>query len=207
MAGPTDDEAAAPTRRRTRSDFLANRRALLQAVETLLEERSRDFSLADLATTAGTATATAYRHFPDVEGALEAYYEVLIEGLIAEMAALPKGPNALSRFRAACEVWVRQAAGWGRAAVHVRSWQGFLARLHKGDKLILALHSAMTPLVAALIDAGSIPPQDLDYAVLVWATIFDERVIVDLLDNAHWSVDQTATQLTETVLSALGHAG
>ncbi|ROO82949.1 TetR family transcriptional regulator [Actinocorallia herbida] len=192
------------SKRRTRSDFLASRRALLGAVETLLaERRGPHFSLTELAQEAGISTATAYRHFPDVRGALEAYYEQLILGLIEQMNALPDEGDPIARFEAVCLLWVQQGSRWARAAVHIRSWRGFLDRLHDGDPLVRAIHETLAEVLGALWAAGHIAPQPIEYAVLVWETLFDERVIVDLLDTLDWPVERVAAELTQTVLSAL----
>lgn len=178
---------------------------LLDAAERLLARVGRRFSLTDLAAEANVSTATAYRHFGDVAEVLDAYYEVLISGLVSHMAALPETDDPLARFRAVCALWVRDATVWGRAAVQVRSSAGFLARLHSGDFLVTTLHQALAPLVTDMVDARVIPPVMVEYATMIWATIFDERVIVDLLDLG-WSVDRVAARLTGTALGALGQA-
>lgn len=191
-------------RRRTRSDFLATRQALLEAVEILLATQERPFSLAELAQQAGTSVATAYRHFADAQEAKDAYYDGLIERLTSELAAVT-GADPLSRLQEACRVWVLQGARWARAAVRIRTAEGFLARHQRGDERIVAIHDTLAPFVTALIDAGQIPRQPVDYALLMWITVFDERVMLDLLATAGWTVDMTARELTGTLLAMLSH--
>lgn len=193
-----------PRKRRTRSDFLATRQALIGAVEVLLATQERPFSLAELAQQAGTSVATAYRHFGDAQEAKDAYYDGLIGELTAELAAA-KGDDPLSRLQEACRLWVLQASRWARAAVRIRSSEGFLARNQRGDKRIVAIYDTLAPFITALIDDGQLPRQPVDYALLMWITVFDERVILDLLTTAGWTVDMTARELTGTLLAMLSH--
>jgi AcrR family transcriptional regulator len=197
-------EESPPRKRRTRSDFLASRRALLAAVEILLATHEGTFSLADLAQQANTSVATAYRHFADVHEAEDAYYGGLIDELTAEIAAA-QGDDPLDRMREACRIWVHQAARWARAAMRIRSAEGFLARYRRGDERIVAIYDTLAPFLTALIDAGRLPRQPVDYAVLMWITVFDERVIMDLLATAGWTVDMASRELTGSVLAMLGH--
>jgi AcrR family transcriptional regulator len=192
------DEESLPRRRRTRSDFLASRESLLGAVEVLLATQERPFSLADLAQQAGTSVATAYRHFADGQEARDAYYARLIEELTAEIAAA-------DGFEEACRIWVRQAARWSKAAVRIRSAEGFLARYQHGERRIVAIYETLAPFITRLIDEGRLPRQPIDYAILMWITIFDERVILDLLATAGWTVDMAARELTGSVLALLSH--
>jgi len=193
-----------PGSRRIRRDYLASRRDLLDAAERLLAKQGGRFSLVDLAAEAGVSTATAYRHFPDVEAALDAYYTQLVETLVSHMEAVPAAPDVLRRFVAVCELWVRAAVSWGPAVVHVRSSRGFLQRLRADDPVIGRLFGALAPLLAALTEAGFIPPGPAEYGVLIWVTVFDERVVVDLHDSLGWPPARIAAELTGSVLRALG---
>ncbi|MBL7521412.1 TetR/AcrR family transcriptional regulator, partial [Frankia sp. CNm7] len=196
-SGSVRDEE--PRSRRIRRDFLASRRDLLDAVERLLAKQGGRFSLIELAAEAGVSTATAYRHFPDVPAALDAYYTQLVERLVTHMEAVPAGPDALRRFAAVCELWVREAVGWGPAVVHVRSSRGFLQRLRADDPMIGRLFGALAPMLAALADAGFIPATSAEYGVLLWVTVFDERVVVDLHDSLGWPAARIASELTGSV--------
>ncbi|MDT0310138.1 TetR/AcrR family transcriptional regulator [Streptomyces sp. DSM 44917] len=191
--------------RQIRSDYVASRNALLRAAERLLaERRDVNFSLAVLAKEAGVSTATAYRHFSDIRQVLRAYYENLVDELIEEMSAVPADDPPLERFEKACRVWVRQAARWSRAAVYIRSADGFLARLRGKDAMVTRLYEVLAPFTLDLMRGGEIPTQTPEFAVLVWETLFDERVVVDLMDSLHWSTDRIAAELTRSALGALG---
>ena len=190
-------------RRRLRSDFLASREVLLNAVEVLLVRQGQWFSLIDLAKEAGMSTATAYRHFNDSDEVLNAYYERLIHGLTAEIQAVPEHFSAFIRFEMICSVWVKQALRWFGSAVQIRSASGYLSRVQAGSKLICELHETLLPIVNALIESGEIPSQTQDYAVLMWVTIFDERVIADLYQALGWSVNRITEELTDSAIAIL----
>jgi len=182
-----------------RRDARDNRDALLAAVASLLAEHGPGFALTEVAERAGLSKATAYRHFPGPDEAIEAYFETLTAGLTAAFDAL--GPQA--GIEQLCAEWVRQAAGWGPAAVYLRSPRGFLARLDDGDEFIRALYARLERCLNAAILAGVIPSQDLRYAVLLWITIFDERVVVDLTASEHLTRAQATERLTATLFAAL----
>jgi AcrR family transcriptional regulator len=198
-------EAGAPRGRRTRRDYLASRRDLLDAADRLLARHGRRFSLVELAAEANVSTATAYRHFADVHEALDVYYFHIVDQLVTEIAAVPVSADRIRHFEQVCDLWVRSAARWGRAAVHVRSSAGFLARRRAGNELVCKLYDTLAPVLAGLVDAGVLDSLDPEYAVMLWATIFDERVIVDLLDTLGWSPERVAGELTAAALRMFGH--
>jgi AcrR family transcriptional regulator len=213
MAGkPLTRQDTAVRRRRVRSDALASRRALLNAVQRLLTVDGESFSLftlTELAAEAGVAVATAYRHFPDPATALECYHTELVRELFEEIgAATAAGEGtaapARERFHGACRIWVRRSAEWAPAAVRVRSARGILARLRSGDELMALIRDVLGPIVEALVADGELPPVEAEFAVLVWCTLFDERVLCDLLLTSGWSERRVVDRLARSVLGALG---
>jgi AcrR family transcriptional regulator len=190
-----------------RRDAREHRATLLTAVAALLAEQGPDFSLSAVAQRAGVSQATAYRHFRDVPEAIDAYYATLLAGMADGFDALPPAPDPIARMRALCCEWVRQAADWGPAAVYLRSPQGYLARLEAGDPHITAVHRQLSSATRAAIDVGALPDQDLDYAVLIWVTIFDERVVSDLIHVRKLTTEHAADRMTATLLAALAGGG
>lgn len=186
-------------RTRLRRDTARTRDRLLDAAGELLATRGAGFSLPDLARASGVATATVYRHFDDVRDVHREFYYRLIDELVAELVALPS--RSTSRFEQIGERWVGLAIHWGRAATHIRSTDGFLARVAAGDPPTSALYTALAPVVGELVEDGVIPKQDLDYALLLWITVFDERVIVDLA-GLGWSPHRIARTLSASLLAA-----
>jgi len=186
-------------RMRLRRDTARTRDRLLDAAGELLAERGTGFSLPDLARASGVATATVYRHFEDVRDVHGAFYHRLIDGLVAELNAIDS--RGAERFAAIGERWVDLAIHWGRAATRIRSSEGFLQRVADGDPQTSALYAALAPVVEELVHDGTVPEQDLDYAVLLWITVFDERVIVDLA-GLDWPPRRISTTLSASLLAA-----
>jgi hypothetical protein len=150
------------------------------------------------------ATATVYRHFETVHDASHQYLLRTVDQLAAELGSVARSRTVRGRFDAACARWVDQAVKWGPAIVHIRSWRGFLERVHDHDVPTSALYAALEPIITDLIGEQVLPDQDIEYAVLVWITLFDERVILDLAQHKGWSIRRIAERLGPTVLSALG---
>jgi AcrR family transcriptional regulator len=195
---------ARPAARALRRDAQEHRAALLGAVGTLLAERGPGFSLTEVAQRAGVSNATAYRHFADAADAITGYADWFTRDLLAAFDALPPAADPLAAIRDLGQEWVRQAASWGPAAVYLRSPRGFLARLASRDPFITGLHERLERLIRSAIEAGVLPRQDVPYAVLIWVTIFDERVVVDLVGDLGLSPRQAARRMTATLLAALG---
>lgn len=185
---------------RLRRDTARTRDRLLDAAGELLAERGPGFSLPDLARASGVATATVYRHFGDVRDVHQEFYYRLIHGLVAELAAIPPG-RSTARFERIGERWVDVAIDWGRAATRIRSSEGFLERVTAGDPPTTLLYTTLAPMVGELVEDEVIPEQDLDYAVLLWITMFDERVIVDLA-ALKWPPRRISRTISASLLAA-----
>ncbi|NGN63584.1 TetR/AcrR family transcriptional regulator [Streptomyces sp. A7024] len=190
-----------------RRDSAQTRERLLDAAGRLLAERGPAFTLPDLARAAEVASATVYRHFADVPDVHRAYYHRLVAGLTGDLAAASARTRGLRRFEAVCEAWTACAVRWGRAATHIRSAEGFLERVERGESGTTALYRQLAPVVAELLADGEIPEQDERYAVLMWVTVFDERVMVDLTRTLGWSARRIARELSASLLGALGRQG
>jgi AcrR family transcriptional regulator len=205
-SGPAATGASRPLPgepRPLRSDARRSRDAILGAVAALLAERGPGFTLTDAARRSGVATATVYRHFPSVEDAVSAYYDQLCAGLLDALDAIPAAPDPVERISRICREWAVQAASWGPAAVYLRSARGFLDRLDSGDPFITALYGLLSGALRAAAAEGAIDAADLRYAALLWVTLFDERVVVDLTHAHGLSPDATAARLTAALLGAL----
>jgi AcrR family transcriptional regulator len=189
-------------RPRLRRDTARTRDKLLDAAGQLLAVQGTGFSLPDLARASGVATATVYRHFDDVQDVHREFYFRLIDELVAELEATSGRGHGRTRFEQVCRRWVELVVRWSRAATRIRSAEGFLERVRAGDPPTSALHAALTPVVAELAADKDIPDQSIDYAVLLWITIFDERVIVDLTDSLGWRPARIAQTLTASLLAA-----
>jgi AcrR family transcriptional regulator len=187
-----------------RRDTRQTRDRLLTAVGELLAESGPTFGLPELARRAEVATATAYRHFETVHDAYHQYLLRTVDQLAAALGSVTRSRTARGRFDGACQEWAVQALGWGPSIVHIRNWRGFLQRLHDHDPAIIALYAALEPIVLALVKDKVLPEQDTEYAILIWITLFDERVILDLGEAKGWPSGRIARQLGSSVLAALG---
>jgi AcrR family transcriptional regulator len=179
---------------------------LLGAVGELLAERGPRFALTEVAARAGVSTATAYRHFSDPSAAVDAFVADLIGDLLAAFDAVPVGVDPVAELRALCREWVVRAARWGAAAVYTRSPRGVLARRDGGDPLVVGLYDRLAVRVEAGIAAGVLPVQDVRFAVLMWATLLDERVVIDLVGSG-WAAEDVVERLTGALLRVLGASG
>lgn len=195
------------TRRPMRKDTAQTRDRILDAAGRLLADRGTAFTLPDLARASGVATATVYRHFADVHDVHQEFYYRLMGELVGDLEKISVRVHGRQRFEAACARWSDLAASWGRAATHIRSAEGFLERARRGDPPTSALYGALAPVISELITANVVPEQNVEYAVLLWVTIFDERVIVDLSTTLGWSPRQIGHALAQTTLTALTRPG
>lgn len=190
----------------TRSDAQRSRLLLVDAVRSLLRDGRVGFSVPELAAEAGVGVATAYRHFPTPQDAMRAFHRRAIEQLLEAFEALDEAgdPDPVERFHRVCATWVDQAMQWGSAVRYIRSSAGFIERLNDGDEAITAMHGMLAEVLDALVREGKTTEFDLTYAVLLWITIFDERVVYDLAEHRGWSTAEITAHLTRAVAGALG---
>ncbi|WP_280269993.1 hypothetical protein [Nocardia wallacei] len=188
----------------TRSDAQRSRVLLVDAVHSLLHAGRVGFSIPELAAAAGVGVATAYRHFATPQDAMQAFHRRAIEQLVGALAAVEGDLDPVERFHRCCGTWVAQAMQWGSAVRFVRSSKGFVERLADGDPSITALHDMLAEVLIALAREAKTTEFDVTYAVLLWITIFDERVVYDLTEHRHWNATEVTDHLTRAVAGALG---
>lgn len=191
-----------PTMRR---DAQRTRDRLVLATGELLETVGPNFTLPELARQAGVGVATVYRHFTDPTEAHHEFERRTVLELVELIAALPDDLTSLQRFERICVIWVRRSQNEVAAARFIRSPHGFLQRLQdSADTPMHALALALQSCLRRLIEDQQIPQQDLDTATLIWATLFDERIVVDLARGRKWSAKHIAAFLGDAVLGAWG---
>ncbi|MRH92104.1 TetR family transcriptional regulator [Nocardia sp. SYP-A9097] len=193
---------------KTRSDAQRSRILLIDAVRNLLRAGRIGFSMPELAAEAGVGVATAYRHFPTPHEAMQAFHRRAIEQLLEAFAEVDATAapdlDPVERFHRCCRTWVDQAMEWGPAVRYIRSSSGFIERLASGDEAITAMHDILAEVLKALARQGKTSEFDVTYAVLLWITIFDERVVYDLAEHRGWSPAEITDHLTRAVAGALG---
>ena len=197
-------EVSSVTERKLRADTQRTRDRLLDTMGRLLEENGLDFSLPDLARESGVATATVYRHFSDLGDLRQEFYNRFVTSLVQELAALSAHCSGRELLRATCRTWVSSTLPWARAATLIRSAEGYLERVRNADPFVIHLHQGvLLPLLDQLVEQGVVPDLDRGYAALVWVSLFDERVFIDLTVTFGWSPEQIGDMLESTLLGAL----
>jgi hypothetical protein len=91
-----------------------------------------------------------------------------------------------------------------RAATFIRSAEGYLKRVRRNDDFVTRLHCLLTTVIDQLIQDSELPAQDVEYAALMWITLFGERVFVDLNTSLDWPWERIGQHLSATLLNALG---
>jgi AcrR family transcriptional regulator len=193
------------TPKRERSDRARTRDLLLDVMGRLLEEKGLDFSLPDLARESGVATATVYRHFDNLGDLREEFYRRHVTGLVESMRDLAEHHRGRRLVHEICRAWGVSCLRWARAATYIRSAEGFAERLARDDEFVSGLYDqVLHPAIQGLIDDGIIPDQDPGYAALMWITLFDERVIIDLTTVLGMPIERATDSLERSLLGSLG---
>lgn len=205
MSGSSATPVDLTAHKKLRADTLRTRKHLLDVLGRLLEERGHDISLPDLAKEAGVATATVYRHFDDLHDLREEFYRSTISDLISQFKEALETSRGRAAFDRICSAWVTTAANWARAATFIRTAEGYLERVRRQDEFVIQLHRLLTTAIGQLVQDGDLPAQDLDYAALMWITLFDERVLVDLNTSLGWTWERISRHLSATLLAALSN--
>lgn len=187
-----------------RSDARRTRDRLLDAATELLEASGAHFTLPDVARQAGVGTATVYRHFPDVAELLTAVEVRSITALTAAIDGLDRDSDPRRKFETICERWIERSIRDSAALRFLRSPEGVLERADRGEEVMTALLRALESAIADLVAAGIVPAQDLTAGALLWITLFDERIVIDLGRTHGWTTRHLTQYLCGAVLGALG---
>lgn len=182
-----------------RSDTLRNRKHIIRSAGKLFAE-GRQATMADIARAAEVSTATAYRHFASVDEVLARFrFDVGSELLDFSRQQHSTG---LELLRLVSCKWVELVVAHGKAMVHTRSGEGYLARLRTGATHLTVQADALSPalrdtcLELRVHDPG-------DEAMFLWNVLFDPREIFDLIETLGLSPEDTARRLVATLVGAL----
>ena len=129
-----------------RSDTLRNRKLIIRAAGRLFAE-GRQATMADIARAAEVSTATAYRHFR-LRGRGPGPVPVRGRQRTPGIQQAAAG-DRVELLRLVSSKWVTLVVAHGRAMVHTRSGEGYLARLRTGATHLTVQADALS---AALSD-------------------------------------------------------
>ncbi|MFP3459980.1 helix-turn-helix domain-containing protein [Arthrobacter globiformis] len=182
-----------------RSDTLRNRKHIIRSAGRLFAE-GRQATMADIARAAEVSTATAYRHFASVDEVLARFrFDVGSELLEYSRQQQVSG---LAMLRVVSTKWVELVVTHGRAMVHTRSGEGYLARLRTGATHLTVQADALSPALRdTCLELGVDDPGD--EAMFLWNILFDPREIFDLIDTLGLGPEDTARRLVATLVAAL----
>ncbi|GLW24914.1 TetR/AcrR family transcriptional regulator [Microbispora triticiradicis] len=161
-----------------RADGRRNYDAILAAARKAFESTGADASLEDIASQAGVAIGTLYRHFPTRASLVEAATRDGLENLVSHAERLSGAPDPLDALTA----WMREAVA------HFSTFRGLVGILARSmydegtpsHTMCNAMHRSGADLLRAAQAAGSVRP-DLTP---------DE--LFDLLSGAAWVREQAA---------------
>ncbi len=175
-----------------RVDARDNRRRLLDATGELLATRSA-FSLTDLASSAGVSRATTYRNFTTTAEAITAFISEFL-GEFEE--AVSENGQVTASIEELCAAWGVLVERRSAALVHVRSTEGFLARVRQDDPVIGRIYRLVRGALEQDPAGSRLASSDLDYAVFLWNLLLDPRELIDLAEHNNLSVADATLRLT-----------
>jgi AcrR family transcriptional regulator len=187
-----------------RADAQDNRRRLIEATGRLLARRG-SLTLTELAAEAGVSRSTTYRNFPTPTTAIESFIDDFLndfENAVAANATVDQS-DRLGRLTDLCTAWGNLVEQRSHALVHVRSTEGFLARVRRGDPIIGRIHRIVRATIDDTISRGGLPAIDPDYAVFLWNLLLDPRELLDLAEHNNQNLRWATQQLTSDYLLVL----
>nr|WP_255426731.1 TetR family transcriptional regulator [Pseudonocardia sp. C8] len=173
---------------------------MIDAAAYLAGRHGTAVKMTEVAERAEVAAATAYRHFGSVDEILAVYrFDV---GLRLLTHSRRSDHHGLRLLEDVCAEWVRLVVEHGRAMVHTRSDEGYLARLRAGARHISVQAEAMErPIAEAAAELGI--PEPGEEGLFLWNILFDPREIFDLLDTVGMSQAETTRRLVAAFCGSL----
>lgn len=189
-----------------RSDAVKARRELLRSAEEVLVEGAGELTMAAVAKRSGHSVATCYRHFESLEGLKTAVHAARLQELVGTLRQILDSTPVHKLFIEICRAWVTEASAWTHALRYTRSSAGFIERVRSGESISSALFTILNSALDVLIDGHVVPEQDREVAVLLWISLFDERVLIDLHTVMGIGTEEIASILAQSMLASLRSA-
>lgn len=183
----------------SRPDAVRNRQRLIDTVGELLIA-GEDITLASVSEASGVSKATTYRNFESASDAIEAYISEFLSDF--EDAVSTEG-NVTASLDEVTQAWGELVAMRSTALVHVRSTEGFLARVHRGEPIICRVDRVVRSALKNESGFDNATDADLDYGVFLWNLLLDPREMLDLAEAFDLSVQAATDKLSATYRAAL----
>jgi AcrR family transcriptional regulator len=164
MTGPPNE----PKSRKTRADAQRNRDHLLKVAKVAFTQKGIDFSLDDLAKTAGVGIGTLYRHFPTREALIEGVYRAEVKSLAEAAERLSATKPPLEALREWMKIFVDYIAAKHLIAPALNTIVGGASQLYAESGT--QVKAAIEMLVGRAVATGDIRP-DLDAFDLLRALV------------------------------------
>ncbi|SDQ64844.1 TetR/AcrR family transcriptional regulator [Microbacterium sp. cf332] len=192
----------APARRRgPRQDVARNKAALLAATGELLRDDPDSATMPAIAARAGLSVATAYRYYPSLDELHREYLLNVLDQLVHYAATLDL--DGADLFEAVLGKWFELVVSHGPAMVLVRSREGFLTRLARGERHARIIDAAWGPAIRELMRIEDADETLYDYALATCNALFNSRELLDLHTVARRAPSHIIRDLTETYRGTL----
>ncbi|MFJ4208068.1 TetR/AcrR family transcriptional regulator [Paenarthrobacter sp. NPDC089675] len=184
-----------------RRDALRSVGQLLNATGALLRLDPAGATMQAIAERANVSVATAYRYFPTLQQLhTEFLYSVLVNARDYSLACQLNGKEL---FLDTTTKWVQILAIYGKALSQIRSPQGFLDRLDRGDiTAVVVFETWERPIREALREIG-VSERHFRHALLLFNSLFHSREVIDLHETEGFSADEIANLLAESFYGAV----
>lgn len=188
--------------RRAASTALTRQRILDAAAQLIVERRSTDVPIMDIAATADIAPRTLYNHFPTIDDLMGETMSQMTEEFIAvEPGVARAGEPPVDAIRRVIGDWFRQLESHAdllEALLHIRDSPAFAAAL---DAARTARRARMRAL-AALADDQS--PADQERITSIAYALTGFAAWQALVREEHLTTDEAAELVTGTLAELLG---
>lgn len=155
----------------------------------------------EIAERAELSVATAYRFFPSLDDLRNEYLRSVIEQLadFSERSRAQGHPL----FDEVLAEWLKLQTEFGDAIISLRSREGYLTRLRKGELVITTTRRAWEEPIRQLLGELEIDNIPIEEALYLHNLLFDPRDVKDLRTQLGWSDQEIRRRLTNNYRAVL----
>ncbi|MCS4593312.1 TetR/AcrR family transcriptional regulator [Brevibacterium sediminis] len=155
----------------------------------------------EIAEKAELSVATAYRFFPSMEDLRSEYLRSVIEQLADFSESSQEQGRSL--FDQVLAEWLRLQTKFGDAIISLRSSEGYLTRLRRGEAVIATTRRAWEEPIRQLLGELGMQPIPIDEALYLHNLLFDPRDVKDLRTQLGWTEPEIRRRLTKNYCALL----